>query len=138
LSEVKERAEAILRNSSDGIAVTYPDGIIRQNNPAFDQLFGYESGKADGRTLTEIAEPGQVEVLKEALSTVVSRGQSVRLELTACRRDHTSFYADLALAPIAGSNEDTWGIVCSVRDITERKRMENELRQALEKEKELN
>src|SRR5262249_10798756 len=138
LNQIKERVEAILNNNSDGIVVTQLDGTIQQTNPAFDRLFGYQAGEAAGRQLGEFVEKGSVSQLAQGLATVLRERQSIRLELKAQPQDHTLFYADLALSPIIGDSGEMLGIVCSVRDITERKRIDAELREALTKEKELN
>jgi signal transduction histidine kinase len=55
------------------------------------------------------------------------------LELAFQRTDSSTFIADVYLDPVSGEDE-TVGAVCSMRDITERRQMEDDLRAALERE----
>jgi len=135
----KERVEAVLTNSSDAIVVTLTNGIIEQTNPAFNISLRYRPGEAEGIPMAMLVEPDKRDLLTSAFHMVVSGYQPERLELTVCRKDGSVFDADVALSPIVEPNSQrVTGIVCSLRDITARKRMETGLRQALEKERELN
>ncbi len=137
---VKEHVEAILNNSSDAIIVSYRDGTIRQTNPTFDELFGYAPDEVFGHSLSEIVEGRYAPTLMSVLEAVVTGRQRQRIEVLARRKDGSTFSADVALSPLvdtAYSGRDSLSIVCSLRDITERKRAEEELRRALEQEREL-
>ncbi len=133
----KERVEAILNSSSDAIILTYPDGTLQQANPAFTRLFGYHVDDLFSQPLSALVEPDSGESLLAGIATVMESGESRRIEVVARRQDGTSFAADAVLSPIRsdGSKLPT-GVVCSLRDISDRKQLEAELRQALEKEKE--
>ncbi|MFN8448449.1 MAG: ATP-binding protein [Anaerolineae bacterium] len=77
-------------------------------------------------------------VLVEAFRTALETKEPGRVELEMKRRDGTSFVADVAFAVMADNQNAYVGIVCSIRDVSERKRIEEGLRQALERERELN
>ncbi|MCC7448044.1 MAG: PAS domain S-box protein [Anaerolineae bacterium] len=135
----KERVEAVLTNSSDAIVVTLTNGIIEQTNPAFNIGLRYRPGEAEGIPMAMLVEPDKRDLLTSAFQMVVRGYQPERLELTVCRKDGSTFDADVALSPIVEpGSQCVTGIVCSLRDMTARKRMETGLRQALEKERELN
>ncbi len=138
LQRAKERTEAILSNSSDAIILAYLDGNIEQVNPAFGSLWGYTADEAFGQSLISLVETHQVEALSNAFHTVITSRQSVRVETRCLRQDGTVFDGDMALSLIIGDKETIANVICSVRDITERKRLESELRQSLDREKELN
>lgn len=134
LNRAKERVEAILNNSSDAIVVTALDGAINQTNPAFNDMFAFEPGKMSGRSVVWLAARGYVKTLAEALRAAVETSQPQRIEIVARRRDKSSFNADVALSPIINLGSQatdvvTSGIVCSVRDITQRKQIEKELQE---------
>jgi PAS domain S-box-containing protein len=137
LQSAKERVEAILNNSSDAIVLASFDGVVQQVNPAFNRLFGYPNGEAFGESLLALVSPDDVDVLLAALSAVVNTAKPSRVEITGRHQDATLFDADVVLAAVLQDSK-VHGIVCGWRDISERKGMEQELRQALEKEKELN
>jgi PAS domain S-box-containing protein len=138
LHHAKERVEAILNSSSDTIILTSPDGRIEQSNKAFYDVFGYYVDEEFDWPLTRLVEAEHEQVLGDALRRARDTLQSQRVEIAARRKDGSGFDADLVLSPIhERGSEGCKGIVCSLRDITERKRMEQELREALNKEREL-
>ena len=136
LNDEKERVEAILNNSSDAIIFGSYDGVIRQVNPAFHELFAYGEHEIAGDSLLSLADPEDYEALIGGLHLLVNHHQSSRVEIVALRKDQTRFDADVALAAIY-QQERIQGVVCGIRDITERKQAEREVLAALEKEREL-
>jgi PAS domain S-box-containing protein len=137
LQRTKEHVEAILNNSSDAIILLNDDGTIQQINPAFTALFGYSTDDFNRLSLSLLVEPGEVDVVMGTLATVVKTSKPIRIEAICQRADVTHFAADIALAAILKGNA-IQGVVCSLRDITERKQLEHDLRTSLEKERELN
>jgi PAS domain S-box-containing protein len=136
LQRTKDRTETILNNSSDAIILSSFDGVVQQINPAFSELFGYSTDEIFGQSLLTLVSPDQVEVLLKALAAVVNTGKPSRVEVVATHRDGTLFDVDFVMAAILQENKIR-DVVCGLRDITERKQMEQGLRAALEKEKEL-
>jgi PAS domain S-box-containing protein len=137
LNRVKERAEAILNHSSDAILLLRDDGRIQQTNHAFNQMFGFEPDEAFGKSFEAIAGPYYAEVLHHALQEVITERHPVRVEITTAHRQNSVVDADVVMSPIITQGEVT-SVVCSLRDISQRKRLEFELRDALAKERELN
>jgi len=137
LERTRSRVEAILNNSSDAIILARPDSTISQVNLTFDQLFGYEPDELFHRPLTAIAHPTSAKALQEALQAVVREGAIQHLEIVALRKDGSTFDAEVGLSLIEVAEERISGIVCNIHDITQRKRAEAELLEALEKEREL-
>ncbi|MBN2304016.1 MAG: GAF domain-containing protein [Anaerolineae bacterium] len=138
MNRTTERIEAILNNSSDSIIVTRPNGMIDQVNPAFNGQFDYREIDVVGQPLTLLAGPQSKQTLALALGALVQTGESKRIEIVARRQDGTEFDADVALSAVAYDARRIANVVCSLRDISDRKQLEAELRTALAKEKELN
>ncbi|NDJ87536.1 MAG: PAS domain S-box protein [Chloroflexi bacterium] len=136
LHRITERVLAILNNSSDGIVLARTDGSIRQVNPAFEEMFGYQDDKAFGESIGILADSAYRGVLEAACEATVNSKQPERLELIARRADGTTFNADVALSFIP--EDHATGIVGSFRDVTEHKKAEEALRATLAKERELN
>ncbi|MEO8606529.1 MAG: PAS domain S-box protein [Chloroflexota bacterium] len=134
---VKEQVEAILNNNSDAIIVTAADGTIRRVNKAFSTHFGYEWVATNEDSLLNLVTPHDQSLLKETLRHSAAGKYPGRLEVVLRRADDSIFNADVAIAPIQEGGYETVELICSVRDITERKQMELELRNALEQEREL-
>ncbi|HVO43930.1 MAG TPA: PAS domain S-box protein [Aggregatilineales bacterium] len=137
LHQAMERVKAVLDSTSDAIIVADTAGQITIANPAFIQQFGVTWEKIQDGSLYTFVDPDSAADLELMLGHVVGTAASGRLELTARRQDGTFFDADVVLSPIAGRDSVPSGLVCSIRDITVRKAVEEELRHAFEREKEL-
>ncbi len=143
LQRAKEHVEAILDNNSDAIIVTRRDGTVSQVNPAFSQLFHFPVGEALDESLLTLLKSTQDAALIVAIEWVTTTHQSRRIEITVERKDGSQFDADIVLSPIIEHDPlslkmSMSGVVCSVRDITERRQAEIAAQQALQAEKELN
>ncbi len=134
LTVSKNHVEAILNSASDSIAVIDTNGKIRQVNPAFCSQFICESDQAFRKPMVDFIVDGFQDQFKMGLAEVVCRPVARRMEVQAQRWDGTTFDADIIVSPI---QKHVASLVCSIRDITERKRVEDQLRLALESEKEL-
>jgi PAS domain S-box-containing protein len=138
LNRVKERAEAILNHSSDAILLMRADARVQQTNRAFNDMFGFAPDEVYNRTFEAIANDEHAQNLHLALEDVVVKRWPQRIEVTARRHDGGTFEADVMMSPILNQpGGQVTSIVCSLRDITQRKQMERELRDALMKEREL-
>jgi PAS domain S-box-containing protein len=115
------------------------EGRIDQSNQAFYDLFGYQYDEEFNWPLTRLVTPQYQEALATTLQTALNRRKSQRFEATAIRKDGTLFEADMVISPVfkRSHNEGSWGLVCSLRDISQRKQVERELRAALVREREL-
>ncbi len=134
----QERANAILTYGSDAIALANAQKGIQQVNPAFLRLFGYEPGEIDGDPLEDLATPLSRPAFLSALVEVYDTHESRRLEILAMRANGRTFSADMMLSPIRALNDGSvTNVICSVRDISDRKKLELDLEQSLIKEREL-
>jgi PAS domain S-box-containing protein len=138
LNHTTERVEAILNSSSDIIFLLSNEGIIQQANPAFGQVFNCEPETVFDQPLTILTEPDAAQTLLDALRATVESRQPQRVEIPVRYKESAVFDADMALSPTVERDHQTLGVVCSLRDITQRKELETRLRQTLEKEVELN
>jgi PAS domain S-box-containing protein len=127
LQRMKDNAEAILNATRDAIAVAQMDGFVIQTNPAFNELFSYGPNEAIGIRLSSILDKSN-DQLQGALDTIATGRLSRRREVTARRQDGATFDADMMLAPIKRESGELRGIVCSLRDITERVQAEERQR----------
>ncbi len=138
LERTRNRVEAILNNSSDGIILTRADGAISQTNWMFDQIFQYQPDELFRHPLTTVVHADSVETVNAALHAVAEEATVRRFEVVARRKDGTVFDAEMGLSLMRVTADDQrGGIVCHVRDITDRKHTEAELIRALKQEREL-
>jgi len=124
----------LLENALDAIFLTRPDGAILYANPAACVLFGYtlDEFRALGRSaVVDPSDPRLAEALEQRRQT----GRFVGV-LTLVRKDGTRFSAELSSAVFTDTSGEQRTSM-SIRDITERERMVDELRDALAKAKQL-
>ncbi|CAG0970557.1 two-component system, OmpR family, sensor histidine kinase KdpD [Anaerolineae bacterium] len=130
----KEQLEAILNHSSDAIALVDRDGVVQQVNPAYSLLFQ----SLPGHALAQIARSEEAAQINQTFQVALSTGRSCRLELELIDKHAQAFFADIAFSPIDAKGGGQGEIICSIRDMTQRKLLEHSLRQMLDKEVELN
>ena len=133
LQAAKDRVEAILNNSPDAILLLTRDLAIQQANQAFDQIFACQPADYLNQPLTAFVQPEDAALLQQTFVTGTIAAQSKFVELRAKRQDDTIFHVEMSLRAINSAE-----LVCTVRDITERKAVEEALQLALAKERELN
>ncbi|MEQ9031363.1 MAG: PAS domain S-box protein, partial [Aggregatilineales bacterium] len=132
LQEAKERVEGILNYSADAIILITEDLRIDQTNPSFDKMFGCEHDAYFDKSLNVLFDDNDKN-LNEVIHQTSTAQNSQSIDVLAHRKDDTVFPAELTIGFIKDG-----GYVCVVHDISERKRIEQSLRSAVEKEKELN
>lgn len=135
LQKAKDRAEVILNNSSDAIVLINAQGEINQTNFRFGELFGYGSDELYQTHVTQLVSAQFIDALTKQINTLSVDVDYVRFEVQMKTQDNTEFPADVALASFADNDEI--GIICSIRDITRQKELEQELRLAFEQQKQL-
>ncbi|MBZ0279140.1 MAG: PAS domain S-box protein [Anaerolineae bacterium] len=137
LNRAKQRAETILAHNTDAILLLRDDGTISQVNPAFNTLFGYDVDEFIDENMVRLIPAESRPALENALLKLKAGEPTQRLELVVQRKDFSTFWADAALTVIPDIDVGHM-VVCSLRDITPLKQVEDGLRRALEKERELN
>ena len=120
----RRRADAALRRSEmdlravmehvpDGLLTVSAGGLLVSMNPAAERIFGVDATAVVGRPADELLPPGFQGYVGQG-----SRSSEAR------RRDGTMVHLELAVAEVPGGDQR---LVVSVRDVTERKRLEAEV-----------
>jgi len=128
IRETDERIRAITDSTLDPILILDERGRISYWNPAASRLFGYSVAEALGRPLPGLILPPDPQ--DPGLAPFQAIGQApaagTTLELEACHRDGSRFPIELSMSALhlAGG----WNAVGIIRDITERKAAEAEIR----------
>ena len=120
----RRRADAALRRSEtdlravmehvpDGLLTVSSGGTLVSLNPAAEQIFGVKGVEVLGRPADDLLPPGFQGYVGQG-----SRSSEAR------RQDGTMVHLELAVAEVPGGDQR---LVVSVRDVTERKRLEAEV-----------
>ncbi|MBD3232540.1 MAG: PAS domain S-box protein [candidate division Zixibacteria bacterium] len=131
LKESEERFRNVSNSANDAIIILRRDGTISFWNKAAEKIFGYSSSEASGKkVLNVLPTESNYEDYKELLnefnrnSDIKSDGKTI--ELAATRSNGDEFPIELSMSSVKLQKE--WHIVGIIRDISERKKAEEELR----------
>ncbi len=121
---------AIVETSDDAIISKDLNGIITSWNRAAERLFGYTAPEVIGRPVTILMPPERVDE-EPGILRRVRRGERIEhYETVRRRKDGTLFDVSLSVSPLVDHDGKVIGASKIARDITERKRIEQELRDA--------
>jgi PAS domain S-box-containing protein len=132
--ESEARKAAILASALDGVITIDHRGVVLEFNPAAEAIFGRSAAEAIGGELAELVIPPSLrERHRAALRRLVETGEATllgrRIELTGMRADGAEFPVELAINRILGSDPPVF--TGTVRDITERRRFDEEREELL-------
>jgi diguanylate cyclase len=131
LRKAEERTRAIIDTANDGFVSTDAELRITAYNPRAQEMSGYTLEEVLGKPLTEMLVPPQFrEAFTAEFAKFVSTGESPLIshpiEFVGMHRDGREFPVELTISPLRDG--DTWVFNAFVRDITERKRAEQQIR----------
>lgn len=128
-SEVKLRA--VIEGALDAIVTMDEHGCLVEFNPAAERIFGYTRNQVLGRPLADVMiSPALRAAHHQGFQRYMKTGEKHifdrRMELTAMRADGTEFPVELTITSIEDKKLPL--VTGFLRDITERKRAEEEIR----------
>jgi len=128
LRNSEERYRTLVESSTDAILMLDRERNVVTCNQAFLNLFGYRKGEVEGKSIRTV-HPSQESFRSygKTAYSLIERVGSLREEWDLMRKDGTIFSAEIVTSPIRSPDGTTTGYICLMRDITERKRAEEEL-----------
>ena len=130
-AETEARQGAILEAAHDAIITMDQRLNIREFNPAAEAMFGHRRTNILGRDVGLLLAERERQTVRAALDTYSTSGRGPlagrQLELHGLRADGTEFPLELTVARVGNTRGGTTGFI---RDITERRLLEEQLRQS--------
>jgi diguanylate cyclase (GGDEF)-like protein/PAS domain S-box-containing protein len=128
LKNSEERYRTLVESSTDAILMLDRERNAVTSNQAFLDLFGYQKSEVEGQSI-RIVHPSEesFRAYGKATYPLVERVGSLREEWDLMRKDGAIFSAEIVTSPIRSLDGTTTGYICLIRDITARKRAEEEL-----------
>ncbi|MBI5186849.1 MAG: response regulator [Nitrospinae bacterium] len=132
LHESEERFRIIASTANDAIIMADENGKASYWNPAAERIFGFSAAEIIGRELSGFIIPdrfydGHLKGFRQFKSTGAGPLIGATVELAGLRKNGEEFPLELSVASIRIG--DNWHAVGTIRDITERKKLESQIRQ---------
>lgn len=135
--EVKSDSELTLRKlwrlvdqSTDSVIIMNRSGVMEYVNPAFEFLTGYSRREAVGQTLGILKSEQQAGELYEEMWNTVLGGNVFRGIVMDRKKNGETLIIEKALTPLRDATGEITHFISTGRDITERRQLESDLRQA--------
>jgi PAS domain S-box-containing protein len=139
LQDAHEHLRLMVDSALDAVVSMDVEGVITGWNPQAEATFGWSAEEVIGRSLVETIVPhvhraAHLEGLRHWRETGEGAVLNARIEIQALRRDGRLIPVELAIVPVAVGEETIFSGF--IRDISERKRAQEDLERALEVERE--
>jgi PAS domain S-box-containing protein len=123
----------LIQNSSDIFTILTIDGTVLYESPSVDRALGYDQNELIGRNVFEMIHPDDLQRVRNAFNEVVEhRDLALSADFRFLHKDGSWRVLD-ATGSNQLDNPLIVGIVVNSRDVTERKQIEEKLRQSEER-----
>ena len=118
---------SLIEHEFDVVAVVNAEGRFVFVSASAERLFGYDISDVVGRDVFELFDPHHVEPVRALFGDLVARRRlSVSVEMQTVRADGSTL--DLDVVAVNHLSDPIGGIVVNMRDITDRKQLEQRIR----------
>ncbi|HEX6124363.1 MAG TPA: PAS domain S-box protein [Pyrinomonadaceae bacterium] len=127
--EATARLAAIVVSSEDAIISKDLTGTITSWNVGATKMFGYKAEEVIGKPVSILTPPDRVDESADILRKIRREETVEHYETVRRRKDGSDFIASLTVSPIRNADGNVIGASKIIRDITERKRIEESIHQ---------
>ena len=129
LQEQRALLGELFEQAPQAVVLMNGDNRVVRVNREFTRIFGYAPRETLGRRLSDLIVPAEFREEFERYTELVAHGQRVEAEGVRQREDGSRLYVSLVGVPVSMPSGQI-GVYAIYRDITERKRAEEELRRS--------
>jgi len=122
--ESLQHLASIVESSEDAIVSKSLDGTIKSYNQAAEKMFGYTAEEAIGENILLIIPPEHTSNENMILDKIQNGEMTQHFETVRMKKNGEKFYVSLTVSPIKDSEGKITGISKIIRDITQRKKGE--------------
>jgi PAS domain S-box-containing protein len=127
--EARFRHAAIVESSEDAIASVTLDGVIVRWNAGAEHIYGYSEAEAVGKSVNILVPPELRDEENKILETLRAGGRIEHFETIRVTKTGKRINVSLSISPIKDSSGEIIGLSGIARDISDRKRHEEKLRE---------
>ena len=128
-AQLRAARSSALEVAANAIVITDRAGLIQWANPAFTSLTGYTPEEANARPGLFDSGPQETGFYPDLWKTIRS-GQVWRGEVLNRRKDGSVFYSEHTITPVRTTGGELTHFVAIMQEITDRKRLEQSLKDA--------
>ena len=129
-----EKARADLQRAIDqgaeGLALLNPKGRYVYINRAHAAMYGYTADELIGQSWKILYSKAQLTYIEETCLPQLHQSGQYHGELTGLRKNGNQFPVEISLSLLSSEEGEPTGLVCTCRDITERKEADARITQA--------
>ena len=130
MAERLSQLASIIELSTDAIVIYTLDGTIVSWNTGAEGVYGYSANEVLGRPRSVLLPPDQPDDLPATVATL-KRGERIqRYETVHMRKGGKRIDVSMTMSPVKDGNDEMVGAAAITRDISDRKLLEKQLRQA--------
>ncbi len=131
LKESERRFRSLIQNASDVITILEADGTIRYDSPSIERVLGHKPDERVGKCAFDYMHPEDVERVRRSFAEALGDPGVVQppIEFRLRHKDGTWRYVEVTRSNLL-DDPAVGGIVANTRDVTERKRAEEALKES--------
>jgi two-component system, cell cycle sensor histidine kinase and response regulator CckA len=142
LATERQRAEHALRLSEERfrLALSHAPVFVSHQDEQLHYVWAYNPPRAlfgerelIGCTDADFMSAEEADALSAIKRQVLVHGKGIRQDVKATSADGNAHYFDLVAEPLRGAEGEVTGLTCVMTDVTERRRMEQTVRQGRER-----
>ncbi|MBF0573550.1 MAG: PAS domain S-box protein, partial [Desulfamplus sp.] len=115
----------------EAVIILNPDRVVIDINPAAEKIFGYTREELKNQSCEILhVDSNHFIAFKNKTASAFERGKTVSFEYRAKRKNGDIFPSEHSVALLKTSSQKSIGMVSVVRDLTEKKKAEEQLRES--------
>jgi PAS domain S-box-containing protein len=118
---------AIVRSSDDAIYSKDADAVITSWNPAAERLYGYTPEEAIGRPISMLVPKDRAGEELDILRQILAGNRVEHYETRRVRKDGSEVEVSVSVSPVHNADGDVVEAAVIARDISEKKRIEQQI-----------
>ncbi len=131
LREAQKLYQTLVSTSPDAITVTDGRGNIIFVSDMALKIYGHDPGETViGRNLFDWVDPEDRPAASERFGNLLTGGSLDKTEFRLLRRDGSRFVGEIYASPLQNESGETYGLIVATRDVTERIRAADALRES--------